>query len=186
MRSCRRTGIGFQVHHLWRRICEQTRSWLSPPSTGIHWHEVCEHPITFSDRTPECFVWNSSQMMEHHLLLSLVALSTLHGMRMRSPGASKTTRSLALLLPHQAHPLAPRRKRRPRRGRPRRAPRAPRNSSPSQYCLPRSVNVHLISAIHILYQPRKAQARTYILIISINAIIRLSTINTIITNKRNN
>jgi hypothetical protein len=93
------------------------------------------------------------------------------------------TRSLA---PSPGSPLAPRRQRRPRRGRPRRAPPAPRNSSPSQYCPPRSVNVHLISAIHILYQPRKAQARTYILIISINTIIRLSTINTIITNKHNN
>ena len=39
------------------------------------------------------------------------------------------------------------------------------NSSPSQFCPPRSVNVHLISAIHtihFLYQPRQAQASTYI------------------------
>ncbi len=64
IRSCRRTGIGFQVHHLWRWICEQTRSWLSPPSTGIHWHEVCrpkEHPITLSDRTPV-----SVGILRHH------------------------------------------------------------------------------------------------------------------------
>ena len=122
-RSCCRTGIGFQVHHLWRWICEQTRCWLSPPSTGIHWHAVCrpkEHPITISDRTPGCFGWNSS---------------------------------------------------------------------PSQFCPPRSVNVHLISAthtIHFLYQPRQAQASTYIPIISIYTMIRLGTKNTIITNKRNN
>ncbi len=72
--------------------------WLSPPSTGIHWHAVCrpkEHLITLSERTPGCFGWNSS---------------------------------------------------------------------PSQFCPPRSVNVHLISGIHtihFLYQPRQAQASTY-------------------------
>ncbi len=63
------------------------------------------------------------------------------------------------------------------------------NSSPSQFCPPRSVNIHLISAIHtihFLYQPRQAQASTYIPIISIYTIIRLSTINAINTNKRNN
>ncbi len=32
IRSCCRTGIGLQVHQLWRWICKQTRFWRSPPS----------------------------------------------------------------------------------------------------------------------------------------------------------
>ena len=61
--SCRRTGIGVQVHRLWRWICKPTRCWLSPPSPHMRWHGVCrpkQHPITFSDRTPGSFGWNSS------------------------------------------------------------------------------------------------------------------------------
>ncbi len=63
IRSCRRTGIGFQVHQLWHRICKQTRCWLSPPSPRIQWHGVCrpkQHLISFSHRTPGYFGWNSS------------------------------------------------------------------------------------------------------------------------------
>ena len=44
----------------------------------MHWHGVCrpkQHPITFSDRTPGCFGWNSSpsqccasrSVHEHHI-----------------------------------------------------------------------------------------------------------------------